>query len=380
MRRMKRKLHEVNNHSEKCIHLSETEFCSTWYQEFDEDSPTDFYLSPHTPTNPQQNIEEIQQMIDPTMDQIHGIFYQDVRAQELIDKNDIRNLGLTWVIDPQWGKGTYWYAIVDSDIVLSSMHMHFFKQVEMKGISSHVVGFGLYAEDMSVLLSGQAQHQHERVIGYICKKRYFKETLLPHRLFKSCAIMLLPSALFRISRLLQVEPEQLTNAISSLNDYEHAPELASALTDLAATRPSSAMAPIYYRAKIMECLSLVIDETSHWRNAANACAAEDTRLCKMVTTYIVNHLAKDVSTRSLSDAFHVSEARLIAVFRAVLKKTPQMYVREKRMNHAKELLARCNGSIGEIAQSCGYTNQGAFSEAFKLYTKVTPSQYRKGSR
>lgn len=53
------------------------------------------------------------------------------------------------------------------------------------------------------------------------------------------------------------------------------------------------------------------------------------------------------------------------------------YMREFRMNKAKELLCATSLRIYEIAEKVGYTNPKYFSQVFKEYTGVLPAEYRK---
>ena len=67
-------------------------------------------------------------------------------------------------------------------------------------------------------------------------------------------------------------------------------------------------------------------------------------------------------------------------FTAVFATSPCAYLMNLRLSHAKSLLATDEMSIGSIAVSCGYSDVYAFSAAFKKYTGVSPTAYRRQIR
>lgn len=54
--------------------------------------------------------------------------------------------------------------------------------------------------------------------------------------------------------------------------------------------------------------------------------------------------------------------------------TPQVYLRTKRLELAKELVEKNSGNISEIAYSCGFNSISYFNRAFKSHFKHSPSQ------
>ncbi len=64
-------------------------------------------------------------------------------------------------------------------------------------------------------------------------------------------------------------------------------------------------------------------------------------------------------------------------FTAATGGSPMRYVREKRMEYAKQLLQDGHISVGEISERCGYANIYYFSNAFKKRVGMSPSAYAK---
>lgn len=73
----------------------------------------------------------------------------------------------------------------------------------------------------------------------------------------------------------------------------------------------------------------------------------------------------------------ISPSSLKKYFEQVYGMPVSEYLRQKRMELAKELLAHSRMSVADIAAEAGYGNQGKFSSAFKRYTQKTPLEYRR---
>ena len=65
------------------------------------------------------------------------------------------------------------------------------------------------------------------------------------------------------------------------------------------------------------------------------------------------------------------------LFTSVMGRTPQRYLADVRLRHAKYLLAQPEKTLSEIAYECGFSSQAYFTEQFKKMTYITPGQYRK---
>ncbi len=83
---------------------------------------------------------------------------------------------------------------------------------------------------------------------------------------------------------------------------------------------------------------------------------------------------------SLSDIAYVtgySPNYFHHVFTSVMGRTPQQYLLDVRIRHAKYLLAQSGKPLSEIAYECGFSSQAYFTEQFKKATYATPGQYRR---
>ena len=60
-----------------------------------------------------------------------------------------------------------------------------------------------------------------------------------------------------------------------------------------------------------------------------------------------------------------------------LNTTPSRYLSILRLRHAKQLLLHYPYSITEISEMCGYSNPYYFTNAFRGYTGMSPTDFRK---
>ena len=96
---------------------------------------------------------------------------------------------------------------------------------------------------------------------------------------------------------------------------------------------------------------------------------------------------KMILSENISDSeFSVDQlANELALERSTLFRKTQQYfdaspsdlIVETRLNCAKKLLLKNEGSITEIASNVGYNSASHFSHSFKKYFKCSPSQFRK---
>ena len=99
-----------------------------------------------------------------------------------------------------------------------------------------------------------------------------------------------------------------------------------------------------------------------------------------VIDYIESHLDEKLDLEKVSEAIHYSKYHLHRMFTNTVGMTIHDYVQRRQLTEAEKLLVFSSKPIIEVAFSCGYESQQAFSSAFKSMYKVPPAQYRdKGS-
>ena len=96
-----------------------------------------------------------------------------------------------------------------------------------------------------------------------------------------------------------------------------------------------------------------------------------------VLDYMNNHYLESLSVKELAFRMGMSEKYFIQYFHLQTGTSPKQYLVDKRMKHALLLLADPENSLTYTAASLGYSDQYAFSKAFKNYYGEAPSSFRK---
>ncbi|HMO58073.1 MAG TPA: helix-turn-helix transcriptional regulator [Roseiflexaceae bacterium] len=88
------------------------------------------------------------------------------------------------------------------------------------------------------------------------------------------------------------------------------------------------------------------------------------------------YITSAVPLRELARHAHMSESHFSHRVKALLGMPPKMYVRERRIERAIELLESTDLPIDEIAATLGYDATTSFFRAFKRVTGRSPGVYR----
>lgn len=97
---------------------------------------------------------------------------------------------------------------------------------------------------------------------------------------------------------------------------------------------------------------------------------------RRVTSYMLDHLDRDVSLDELATLVDLSRAHFCTAFRLSVGRTPREWLIDKRIERARELLTQPAMSITEIALALGYT-PSAFGAIFRERVGMTPSGFRR---
>lgn len=93
-------------------------------------------------------------------------------------------------------------------------------------------------------------------------------------------------------------------------------------------------------------------------------------------TYMLEHYADpQISNDTLAGLCGISTVYFRKTFEGVYGTSPIRYLHELRINKAKAILSGDFGSIGQVAESVGYSSVYHFSKMFRIYTGTSPSGY-----
>lgn len=124
---------------------------------------------------------------------------------------------------------------------------------------------------------------------------------------------------------------------------------------------------------ILELLTRLLSE----KKATGAINTPMTLKCQQIKDYLDNHYTSTINLDTLSSEFYVSKFYLTREFKKLYGQTIIDYVIAKRITHAKQLLRYSDGSINEIALTCGFHDQSYFNKQFKKMEYITGLEYRR---
>jgi AraC-like DNA-binding protein len=102
----------------------------------------------------------------------------------------------------------------------------------------------------------------------------------------------------------------------------------------------------------------------------------DPRISKLCM-YMQMNLERRLKLPDLAQYLYVSESHLRLLFRKAMGVSPSEYLRQLRLQHAKDLLINTSYSLKEIAELSGFETLNHFSRVFSTFESVPAIQYRK---
>jgi AraC family transcriptional regulator len=98
---------------------------------------------------------------------------------------------------------------------------------------------------------------------------------------------------------------------------------------------------------------------------------------RVITSYIEEHLAEQLSLTTLAQLVGLSSFYFCRAFKQSFGLPPHRYHIARRIEHAKALLAQPWMSVTEIGMRLGFSDTSAFTAAFRKVTGVTPTTYHR---
>jgi AraC family transcriptional regulator len=96
-----------------------------------------------------------------------------------------------------------------------------------------------------------------------------------------------------------------------------------------------------------------------------------------VKEFLRENFSEPPSLNELAKAVEIHPTHLARVFRQFERCTVGDYIREVRINYARERMLGSNEPLVEIALAAGFADQTHFTRSFKRVTGMTPSEFRR---
>lgn len=97
----------------------------------------------------------------------------------------------------------------------------------------------------------------------------------------------------------------------------------------------------------------------------------------MAIEYIRNHIQDNLTVEAIADALGLNVSYLSKLFKQETNKTLSHYIRDMKIDIAKNMLRHLDESSLAIANYLGFSSQSHFIQVFKKETGMTPEEYRK---
>ena len=98
---------------------------------------------------------------------------------------------------------------------------------------------------------------------------------------------------------------------------------------------------------------------------------------RKVASCMREHLDEPIGLEVLADLVGLSRFHFCTAFRQETGSTPHNWLVKLRMDRARQLLARAELPVTEVALAVGYETPSAFTASFRKVTGVTPSEFRR---
>ena len=257
------------------------------------------------------------------------------------DNQQYGSLGISWKLSPEIGEGSYWtYGQKDLyDIKIHNFSFH----------EDSLLEFSL-PECLSIT-------RYDSISG---------EELAPYRRLSAGCIKTYIGGYspYRV----------LIRKIDQTTDF---PEMSRLLTELQNYRGDGIAAKLFYEGKVAEAMSLVVEYQKKRPAATGRLATQDIENIQTVATYLSDHYAAEVPMERLTQIACMGTTKLKSSFKKVYDCTITEYIQQRRMSQAEYLLTNTDLSIGQIAQTVGYSTSSRFAELFRKSTGLLPGEFRK---
>ena len=100
----------------------------------------------------------------------------------------------------------------------------------------------------------------------------------------------------------------------------------------------------------------------------------------LLKNYISEHISDELDIKKMCREFNMSKSSLYLLSSESFGKGITEYIRDVRIDEAKELLTSTDEPISVIAEKVGYNDSNYFTKVFKKYTAKTPGEWRKTAR
>ncbi|MDJ1184243.1 helix-turn-helix transcriptional regulator [Roseofilum casamattae] len=144
-----------------------------------------------------------------------------------------------------------------------------------------------------------------------------------------------------------------------------------------------AIAQIYIESKALELVALKLAQISEGKKLPSKkgpLQPQDLDCIHNAKEILIDNIESPPSLLELARKAGINDYKLKIGFREVFGTTVFGYLRDRRMEWARQLLLEQQMNVSEVAQTVGYASLSRFSTAFKHHFGTTPKTYQKSSQ
>jgi len=131
------------------------------------------------------------------------------------------------------------------------------------------------------------------------------------------------------------------------------------------------LAPLY----LQELVYRVLQREQYARLLALAAAESASNPVSAVLEYVRGHLSEPLTVADMADLVNLSPSAFAHLFRDVTGRSPYQFVKEMRLDRARELLVDGDLTVARISKEVGYASVSHFISEFRGRFGVTPRAY-----
>ena len=166
------------------------------------------------------------------------------------------------------------------------------------------------------------------------------------------------------------EPPDPSAFVSAL-DQELAGAVLRFLRSIETSADRRVLAPMYLR----EMVYRVLQREQYARLLAIAAAESASNPVSTVLEYVRRHLSEPLTVADLAEQVSLSPSAFAHLFREVTGRSPYQFVKEMRLDKARELLIDGQLAVVRVAKEVGYGSVSHFISEFRARFGVTPRAY-----
>jgi AraC-like DNA-binding protein len=178
------------------------------------------------------------------------------------------------------------------------------------------------------------------------------------------------TAVFR-QHTVEDEPPDPSAFVSAL-DQELAGAVLRFLRSIETGPDRRVLAPMYLR----EMVYRVLQREQYARLLAIAATESASNPVSAVLGYVRGHLSEPLTVADLAEQVSLSPSAFAHLFREITGRSPYQFVKEMRLDRARELLIDGQPTVARVAQEVGYGSVSHFISEFRSRFGVTPRTYR----